>query len=250
MIILLSPAKTMNLVDAIPNKYPIHKPFFYKNANNLINLLKNMESDDLKHVMNLSEKLLLKVQLILNNFSGDLQNSRQAIFAYRGAVFKGLDSLSLNKKQIQFSQNKIRILSGLYGVLKPLDGIEEYRLDMKTILKTIHSNNLYNYWNELITNYFSIYTNKEFLINLASNEYSKVINFSKLKASKIDIAFGEISNKKIKYPPMYSKMARGKMAGYIVRKMISSPEKLKKFNLDGYTFNSEYSNSNYFLFTR
>ena len=240
----------MNFLDPIPHTLKTLEPLFNNNAIYLNSILRDLDRDTVKNNMKLSDKLLPHVQKIIKNFSGNYKNGRQAIFTYRGAVFKAIDSFSLTKKQIDFAQNHFKILSGLYGVLTPLDGIEEYRMDMKTILKTKEAINMYSYWRKNITDYFVNINSDQVIINLASNEYSKVINFSKIKTPVLNISFGEISNNQIKYPPMYSKMARGLMAGYIIRNYITEPEELKAFNLDSYKFNENVSNKNHFIFNR
>lgn len=250
MIILLSPAKTMNFSDSIPLDYEISKPKFYDKAIFLNSKLREINEDILKEAMNLSEKLSPVIIDSIQKFSTKNNEKRQAVFAYRGAVFKGMNSLSFTKRQISFAQDHLRILSGMYGVLKPLDGIEKYRLEMKTSLETLNESNLYEYWNEIVTNYFDSSAKSNLIINLASKEYSKVINFSKIKKTVINITFGEITNNLIKSPPMYSKIARGLMAGYIIRNLLTTADQLKDFQIDNYKFNPNYSNSNNFTFTR
>jgi uncharacterized protein len=250
LIILLSPAKTMNFQDSLPNDTDKTEPYFLARAKYLNNILRSYDTVQLRNIMKISNKLVPRVTNMISGFSGDGGKGRQAIYAYRGAVFQALDSLTLNKDQLYFAQDHIRILSGLYGVLKAFDSIEEYRLDMKTVLKTDRSDNLYKYWNNSLTNYFCSTYKNETIINLASSEYSKVIKFSKFSANIIDISFAELSDNQLKSPPMYSKIARGRLAGYILRNLITDTEKIKKFNLDNYSFNKKYSNDKQFIFTR
>ena len=240
----------MNFADPVPEGIPITNPRFMNNANNLNKLLRDLSDSSLKTRMNLSDKLLTKVRQMIDSFTGKEEYGRQALFAYRGAVFKEIDSISLNKSQLSFTQNHFRILSALYGVLQPFDSIEEYRLDMKTKFKTAEASNLYNYWKKPLTDYFNRIENNKVIINLASAEFARMINFSMLKTRAIDIVFGEIKGDIFKSPPMYSKMARGKLAGYLIRQKITKPEQIKLFNLDGYTFNMEFSSDIKFVFTR
>ena len=240
----------MNFADPVPEGIPITNPRFMNNANNLNKLLRDLSDSSLKTRMNLSDKLLTKVRQMIDSLTGKEEYGRQALFAYRGAVFKEIDSISLNKSQLSFTQNHFRILSALYGVLQPFDSIEEYRLDMKTKLQTSETSNLYDYWKRPLTDYFNGIENSKIIVNLASAEFSRMINFSLLKTRAIDIVFGEMKGNILKSPPMYSKMARGKLAGYIIRQKITKPEQIKLFNLDGYTFNMEFSSDIKFVFTR
>ncbi len=250
MIIIISPAKTMNFIDPIPSYINIGKPQFNDNSIILNNTLRGIDHVLLKQKMNLSDKLLPRVVDFIYTFTGNYKHGRQSIFAYQGAVFKAINSKTFNKKQMTFAQNHLRIISGLYGVLKPLDGIEEYRLEMKTKLQINDTSSISEYWKDTVTNYFTTFNKSNVIINLASNEYSKVIDFPKLNTPVINISFGEIINNTVKYPPMYSKMARGKMAGYIIRNFINKSEQIKYFDLDGYKYNKDFSNEVSYVFTR
>lgn len=240
----------MNFHDPIPSGFDKFEPFFNKDAIYLNSILRNLDKESLKNSMKLSDNLLPHVENIIDNFTGKYQQGRQAVFAYRGAVFKAMNSINFNNNQVIFTQKNLRILSGQYGVLKPLDCIEEYRLDMKTALKTKYSSNMYEYWTQSITNYFKIFNKNKIIINLASNEYSKIIKFSEIKSTIINFSFGEITNNEIKYPPMYSKIARGKMTGYILRNFLTETDQIKNFDTDNYKFNSRLSNKNHYIFTR
>lgn len=240
----------MNFLDPVSDRVPGTIPFFKKYSIDINKDLRNYDSDTLKRNMNLSDNLLIKVEKIITNFTGKKENGRQAIFTYKGAVFKGIDIPSLNIDNLQFAQNYFRIISAHYGILKPFDLIEEYRLDFKANFKTLDFSSLYNYWKKPFIDYFSITEKPDLIINLLSAEFSKAITFKKLNIKVINLIFGEIDNNTYKSPPMYSKMARGRMAGFIIREFITKPEDLKNFNLDGYRFNKEFSNDNKFVFTR
>lgn len=240
----------MNFADPVPGNIIMSRPFFRDNAVNLNHYLRELDSDVLKKTMRISDKLVGKVHKTIHSFTGNQEHGRHAVFAYRGAVFKSLDALSLDKKHLLFAQDHIRIISALYGVLKPFDSIEEYRLDMKTPLRTSEASNLYDYWQKPLIDYFSRIETPKIIINLASTEFSKTIDFSILKIRVIDISFGELADSSIKSPPMYSKMARGTLTGYIIRNLITEPEKIKKFDSDGYTFNTKLSKDSKFVFTR
>lgn len=240
----------MNFDDSVPLNIPMTRPYFSNKAKYLNKHLKKLSNSTLKNKMNLSDKLLNNVLYMINSFTGEQEYGRHALFAYRGTVFKEMDALSFDKSRLHFTQNHFRILSALYGVLKPFDSIEEYRLDMKTNFRTSELSNLYNYWKKPLTDYFSEIEKPEIILNLASSEFAKMINFSLLETKIIDISFGEMKGGKFTSPPMYSKIARGKLSGYIIRNKVTEPEQIKSFNSDGYTFNVKLSNDSNFLFTR
>jgi len=240
----------MNFKDSVSVKIPESVPFFYQSSIKLNKYLRELDSADLKKNMNLSDNLFVKVQKIISNFTGKTGNGRQAIFAYQGAVFKGIDVPSLSMTHLEFAQSYLRIISAQYGILRPYDLIEEYRLDFKTKFKTNKYNSLYDYWEIPFMEYFTNTETKNPILNLSSFEFSKAINFKKSKTRIIDIVFGEKHDNTYKSPPMYSKIARGKMAGYIIRNFITDSEKIKRFNLDGYKYNGTLSIDNKLIFTR
>jgi len=249
LLILLSPAKTMNFTSTIPMFLHKTEPVFLEHALFLNKILRKMKSMELKTALNLSEKQIQQVKNNIQNFSVP-NTGRQAIYAYIGTVYKGIDILNMNEEQINFAQDHIRILSGLYGILKPLDLIQEYRLDMKSKINIPNSSNLYKYWNNIISDYLIRYKRNETIINLASKEFSKIIDFSQIKTKIVDISFSELNNDKLTSPPMYSKMARGKMTRFIIRNFLTNTEQIKKYNLDGYSFNNNLSSDNSYIFTR
>jgi len=249
LLLLLSPAKTMNFTDKIPMVGNNSEPVFLKQAIFLNKILLQMDSSNLKNALQLSDKQLLPVIDSIKMFCSD-NIKRQAIYAYRGAVYKAIDSLSLNGNQIKFAQNHIRILSGLYGILKPLDLIQQYRLDMKSKIKIPNTTNLYQYWKNIISDYILKDNPYKTLVNLSSREFSKMVDFTIQKVRIIDISFSEINNNILTSPPMYSKIARGKMTGFIIRNFLTVPEEIKKYNLDGYSFNNYLSSDNSYIFTR
>ena len=239
----------MNFTDNIPLFLNKTEPVFLEQAEFLNKILNTMSSMELKNALMLSDKQLQQVEDSIQHFN-TTKSQRQALYAYRGAVYKGIDSLNLNEDQINFAQDHIRILSGLYGILKPLDLIKEYRLDMKSKIKIPNTSNLYLYWKELISDYLIKCKRYETLVNLSSKEFSKMVDFSKCKAQIIDISFSEFNNKILTSPPMYSKIARGKMTGFIIRNFLTNPDQIKKYNLDGYSFNTNLSSKNNYIFTR
>jgi uncharacterized protein len=250
VLIILSPAKTMNFTDTILTKIKETEPVYSAQAGMLINILKNFDTCKLQKSMNLSDKLLSHVSEIIKNFSFGKINTRPAVFAYNGAVFNAIDFFSLNTSELDFAQKNIRILSALYGVLKISDKIEEYRLDMKTKIEFKKFTNLYQFWDSTINSYFSAYNKSEPILNLASNEFRKMINFKYLNKKVIDFTFYEDKNEKLSSPATYSKIARGKITGYIIRNQINNPEAIKCFDADGYSYQKDLSNDSNFIFLR
>jgi len=184
-------------------------------------------------------------------FSTD--NAKQALLAFKGDVYTGLDAYSLNEDELQTAQNDLRILSGLYGVLKPLDLIQAYRLEMGKKLQTKKGNNLYEFWGDKITkeiNKSLIAKNDKYLINLASNEYFKAVVKKKVKAEIITPVFKDFKNGQYKVISFFAKKARGLMTRFIIQNKITDPEHLKAFNSEGYNFNPQLSKNTELVFTR
>ncbi len=181
------------------------------------------------------------------------EDYKQAILAFKGDVYIGLDVDSYNERDFNFAQKNLRILSGLYGVLKPLDMIQPYRLEMGTKLKTEKSGNLYDYWgNDIgksIASELDGHRSKA-LINLASNEYFKAVATDQMPGRLITPVFKDYSNGTYKILSFFAKKARGSMASFIVKNRINKPNDLKDFNEDGYTFNETYSTEDQWVFTR
>ncbi len=180
------------------------------------------------------------------------ENSRPAMYAFNGDVYTGLDSYSVPVEKLDFIQDRLRILSGLYGVLKPLDLIQPYRLEMGTNVGLYSKKNLYEIWQKKITDSLNKEMEKEELfVNLASNEYYKAVNEKKLKAKVITPVFKDFKNGKLKIISFFAKKARGSMVRYIVNKEVETIEELKAFDYDGYKFSeNESSNETELVFTR
>lgn len=254
MIAILSPAKTLDFNKRYKEvKYT--EPIFKKEALEVINILKEYSPIALAGLMKINDELAER------NFFRHLEwkeehtieNSKQAILAYHGAVYQGLNSEEFNEKQFEFAQKHLRVLSGLYGVLRPLDLVQPYRLEMGTKLKNDKGKDLYVFWKEAITSYF----NKEFdkasnkvLLNLASNEYFSVIDVRKLKAQVVTPVFKEYRQGTYKNIIIYSKRARGLMTRFIIENEIDTTEELKNFVVEDYEFNESLSNETEFVFTR
>lgn len=178
---------------------------------------------------------------------------KQAVLAFTGDVYTGLKAKSLSKNDLLYSQNHLRILSGLYGLLKPLDLIAAYRLEMGTDLTINRKKNLYEFWREVLTEDLNSQLQKhsqKTLINLASNEYFKAINPKKIEGEILQPVFKDAKNGTYKTIAIYAKIARGAMSRYIIQNRISNPDDLRGFNLDNYTYSSRLSKKNEMVFTR
>lgn len=183
------------------------------------------------------------------NFS----NARQAIFAFKGDVYTGLDAYDLSAQDLEFAQTHLRMLSGLYGLLRPLDLMMPYRLEMGTKLANARGHNLYEFWGDQITQLVNAdlaQANSELLVNLASDEYYKSVKESKVKAEIIKPVFLDQKNGKYKVISFYAKKARGLMARYIIQNQLNDAEDLKSFNTDGYYFDAASSMKGELVFKR
>lgn len=253
MITLLSPSKGQDFHTPAPsNKHT--SPYFLEQSQRLISTIKHLSTEDICKLMSVSEKIAaLNVQRF-NDFSTPFTptNSKQAIFSFTGDVYAKMDVADYPSTSLEFAQNHLRILSGLYGVLRPLDLIQPYRLEMKTKLITAESENLYQFWGEDLQENISAtlekHQNKK-VINLASNEYFKAIKPRK-KLDILTINFKEIKNNKARTIAIFAKRARGLMANYIMRQQIDDHHMLKLFKESGYIFSKNDSCTSQFTFTR
>lgn len=215
--------------------------------------LKKKKPKQLMELMSISEKLAdlnwERNQKWSLPFSPE--NARQAVFAFNGDVYLGLDAYSIPTEKINNLQDKLRILSGLYGLLKPLDLMQEYRLEMGTQLKIGTKKNLYEFWKKTITDALNSELKKdELFINLASNEYFNVIDTKKLKVPVITPEFKDYKDGKLKMISFFAKKARGMMVRYIIDTNAQTIDDLKGFNYEGYAFDANLSNKNKLVFTR
>ena len=240
MILTLSPAKTMDFEGQCLTKKHT-SPDFIEDSEELIKNLTKMGKSDLSSLMNISTKLAdLNYDRYRSwsvPFSAD--NAKQALLAFKGDVYTGFVFDEWRATDFNFAQKKIRILSGLYGLLRPLDLIQAYRLEMGTRLSTGRGNNLYDFWGDKLTDALNVATKEsksKFLINLASNEYFKSVDADNLEAEVITPTFKDFKNGKYKFISFYAKKARGMMADFIVRNKIKSPVELLKFDTDGYYY--------------
>ena len=243
MLIILSPTKTLKPVP-VKNKGEYTIPEFLDKSELLIKELREFTVQELIKIMNISPKLAhLNYERYKNGelpFISD--TAYPALFTFKGEVFNGLDADTLNKDDIEFASEHLRILSGLYGVLRPLDLIMPYRLEMGTRHPFAGKRNLYELWKETITKAIHNALSKQndgILINLASNEYFKSIDIKLLNVQIITPEFKEYKNGTYKTVTIYTKKARGLMARFILQNRISDPEQLKLFDDDGYLFNPQ-----------
>lgn len=254
MLIVISPAKSLDFkTPGVVSEYSI--PEFLNESEKLVGRLKTFSPKKLSLLMGISAELgELNFQRFQNwqqPFTPD--NAKQAIFAFNGDVYQGLNASTLTPDNLKLSQNKLRILSGLYGVVKPLDLIQPYRLEMGTKLKYYKSKDLYAFWNPLITkkiNEAILESGSNVLINLASNEYFKSIDRKKLKAEVVTPDFKDHKNGAYKMISFFAKRARGLMSRFILENNISDPVDLLAFDSEGYSFNSRLSKPGNPVFTR
>ena len=252
MKILISPAKSLDFKSEI-GSFKCTQPKFLDKTLLINSSLKEKTPNDLKKIQNISEKLADLNWTRNNDFnlSHNYKNSRPALFAFNGDVYDGIDAKSLSSDNVNNLQNQLRILSGLYGILKPLDLIQPYRLEMGTKLSLNGSKNLYEFWRDIITKELLNETkNDSLIINLASNEYFNVLNKNAIESRIITPVFKDFKNGNYKIISFYAKKARGMMARWVVKKGITSKSKLKNFNLGGYVYNPEYSSSQKPVFLR
>lgn len=252
MKIIISPAKSLNFdKPATTTKYTL--PLLLPEAERLNKILKKKSARVLSKMMSISPTLgslnFERNQQWSLPFTTD--NAKQAIFAFTGEVYRGIDINSLDTEKLPIIQNKLRILSGQYGLLKPLDLIMAYRLEMSTKLKVGTRSNLYQFWGSKITNMLNEeLKNEEVLINLASNEYFKVIKPKELKSPIVTPIFKDLKNGQYKTIMTFAKLARGQMVRFIIDNNIDDVESLKAFNIGGYGFDANMSSDSELIFTR
>ena len=252
MKILLSPAKSLNFKSNLPTE--IHsEPCFLKEANFLNSVLKSKNPAEISELMHISSSLgYLNYERFQQwSSSPNKENARQAIYAFSGDVYKGIDSYTIKNDKIDFMQNSIRILSGHYGLLKPLDLIQPHRLEMGTKMPFNSYKNLYEFWKKQV----SLELNEQLsvnepVLNLASNEYFKVIDSKVIDSPIYSANFKQYRDGDFKTIAIYSKKARGLMSRFIVDNKIDSVEDIKSFNSDGYIFHEDMSSDKDFVFTR
>lgn len=252
MKIIISPAKSLDFESKVPTSlYTI--PRFLEQSTKLNQKLKTLSKNKLADLMSISDDLAAlnyeRNQTWQPSFSPE--NAKQAIYAFTGEVFRGIDINTLPTEKLPLLQENLRILSGLYGILKPLDLMQPYRLEMGTKLKVGTKENLYKFWGDSIANALNEeLLDDELLINLASSEYFKVINQKVLKVPMITPVFKDFKNGQYKTIMTFAKKARGLMVRFIIENNVKSIDELKSFNVENYRFDENMSSKNELVFTR
>ncbi len=252
MKIVISPAKSLDFEKILPHN-EFTKPIYLKQTKELVSVLKKLKPKDLSNLMHISDALADLNWQRNKDFKTPFnpENARPAIYTFNGEVYNGLDSYSIPEEKVTVLQNKLRILSGQYGILKPLDLMQAYRLEMGTAIQIGENKNLYNFWKETLTKDLNKELKKdELFINLASNEYFSVIDTKKLKVSVITPEFKDYKDGKLKMISFFAKKARGLMVRYIIDNDIETLQDLKGFNYENYAFDANLSSENKLVFTR
>jgi len=254
MLIVVSPAKKLDYDTPAKTKTST-MPDFLDQSQILIDRLRQFSAIDIAELMHVSMKI---AELNFDRYEGwslplSTDNAKQAMFAFKGDVYTGLDADSFSAADIKFAQKHFRMLSGLYGLLRPLDLMYPYRLEMGTKLDNTRGKNLYEFWGSTITDAINKQlkaSKSESLINLASNEYFKSVKTKEINGEIITPAFKEYKNGEYKMIGIYAKKARGLLSRYIIQNQLSNPEDIKNFDEEGYKFNKKLSKGNNWVFTR
>jgi len=252
MKFILSPAKSIDF-EYTSNTGGHTQPRFMKESEKLVSKLKKLSPKKIGALMGISQSLSDLNWTRFQEWTTPVtdQNSKPVMFMFTGDVYRGLGAKDFNQKQVEFAQNHMRILSGLHGVLKPLDLIQPYRLEMGSrFAVTPKIKNLYQYWGDKITDALNEELDGSPLINLASNEYFKAIDPKKLKGKLITCIFMDGKRGDYKVVMTYAKQARGYMSRFIIQNGITNPDDLKAFDLEGYCYNNKLSQVNDLVFTR
>ncbi|MBO6849269.1 MAG: peroxide stress protein YaaA [Marinobacter sp.] len=253
MLMVISPAKTLDYESPLATEQ-YSQPDFLDDACELVDQLKTLEPHQVSNLMSISDKLgqlnAERFQQWKTPFTPD--NARQAILAFKGDVYTGLDAESFSDKEFEFAQKHLRMLSGLYGVLKPLDLMQPYRLEMGTRFENTRGKDLYAFWGDRITRELNrlLEADDGVLVNLASNEYFKSVREKELHGRLVTPQFKDWKNGQYKMISFYAKKARGLMCRYAIENGITQADDLKGFNLEGYYFSPEQSDQNNWLFLR
>ncbi|MBB3305815.1 MULTISPECIES: peroxide stress protein YaaA [unclassified Enterobacter] len=254
MLMVISPAKTLDYESPLATQR-FTQPALLEKSHQLIDVARDLSPSQISSLMGISDKL---AHLNADRFNQwqpplSLENARQAILAFKGDVYTGLQAETFSDNDFDFAQQHLRMLSGLYGLLRPLDLMQPYRLEMGIKLANPAGKDLYGFWGDLLTaklNEAIAEQGDDVLINLASDEYFKAIKPKKLNAELIKPVFLDEKNGKFKVISFYAKKARGLMSRYVIQNRLTKPAQLKKFDVDGYFFDSAESKDNELVFKR
>ncbi|MFT6311318.1 MAG: cytoplasmic iron level regulating protein YaaA (DUF328/UPF0246 family) [Porticoccus sp.] len=254
MLMVISPAKTLDYESPLATT-KTSQPRFLDQSQQLINQLQKLAPHDISSLMSVSDKIGTlnydRFQTFQQPF--DSNNARAAVLAFKGDVYTGMQAETFSPAEFTFAQKHLRILSGLYGLLRPLDLMQPYRLEMGTKFVNNGGKDLYQFWDNKITDLLNQDikdSGNKVLVNLASNEYFKSVQLKQLDADMVTPVFKDYKNGKYKIISFYAKKARGMMAAYIIKNKIKKAEDIKDFTVDGYRFNSEMTVGNDWVFTR
>lgn len=251
MKILLSPAKMMSLETNATWKATT--PQFLEHSQEIMDVMKEFSAGDLEQLMKISSAIA-EMNVERNqkwSTKPTAKNSVSAALAFKGEVYRALDAETLSEEAQQYLNQNAFLLSGLYGMLRPTDKVMLYRLEMGSKLDVNGSKNLYGFWKNILTSFFNSKLKKdEFILNLASNEYAKVLDKKALKVPMIEVEFQDYKDGKLKKIMMYFKHARGAMARYCAENNVQTLDEVKAFNVDGYVFDENLSKDNLLIFTR
>ncbi|WP_026954970.1 peroxide stress protein YaaA [Algoriphagus vanfongensis] len=250
MLILISPAKTLDY--SSPSIQDFTQPDFTSDIKALVSVMKKKSAEDIAKLMHVSDNLANLNEERYKTFEKEfnLENSKQALLAFKGDVYTRIDVDNYSQEDFDFAQDHLRILSGLYGLLKPLDLIQPYRLEMGTKLETKKGKNLYEYWDKKIAKAINTAADGQPIINLASQEYFKAVDVKTLKSPVTTIHFKEHREGNYQVIGFFAKQARGMMCNYAIKNKITSPQDLKLFNEEKYEFSESLSSESDWVFVR
>lgn len=254
MLMVISPAKTLDY-DTPPTTKRFTQPEHLDHAQQLIDQLRDLSPQQISELMHLSDKLAALNVARYGSWTAKFTptNAKQALLAFKGDVYTGLNASDFSEQDFDFAQKHLRMLSGLYGVLRPLDLMQPYRLEMGTKLANVRGKDLYAFWGERISGWLNealAVQGDDILLNLASNEYFGAVKRNVLNARVIDVDFKDMKNGQYKIISFYAKKARGLMSRYVIKERIKQPEQLKDFSYDGYHYSPDDSSTDHLVFLR
>jgi cytoplasmic iron level regulating protein YaaA (DUF328/UPF0246 family) len=254
MLMVISPAKTLDF-ETPPSTTRFTQPQYLDHSQELITQLRELTPAQIGELMHLSDKLsgLNAARFGSWNPAFTPENAKQALLAFKGDVYTGLQAETLSENELSYAQDHLRMLSGLYGLLRPLDLMQPYRLEMGTKLANSRGKDLYAFWGTRISEWLNealAEQGDDLLLNLASTEYFSAIKRSALKARIIDTEFKDLKNGQYKIISFYAKKARGMMSRFVISEQINTPDALKQFDVNGYRYSSEQSTNNKLVFLR